>query len=551
MVVQKDTNAPVGYVHCQREGCNTLLIYNGSTSGMLRHKCKENRHSTKNEVSKAARTAVRDKCVSMCAMDLRPFNIVSGEGFINLSQELINTGAKYGQISAKDVLPSSRTVSRHIRDLADQVRDEMIPKVKEAINRDQCAMTCDLWTDNYRKIHYLTITSSYIEECEDKWELRNNVLLTTKFPEVTKTGANILTEIYEQMAELDITPTQLQNVTFVTDQGPNIKKALENHKRCPCIMHCINTVLRHTLNEKFLSDEIPDVFHSIQTARKVVGFMKRSGLVTRLEKSLLPDIETRWNSVYMMLDSFHNQRDQIKNILKDVMKEEKMTFYHGEIMENITNFLKIFKEATDDLEGAKEPTLPFVVPWVFKLLDSCEITADDDEIMRKLKKRTETFINVKLLNELHDRHYLATFLHPSFKELLVLSEDKREEIHENVRKILNTVKVVEVNPLPSPSKKFRKWRSATSNHRDELEKYMSMNTTDDDCKNLLSWWKLHAGSFPKLARLGKEVFCIPASSAASERNFSRAGLIVSEKRSSIDPDRVNDILIIHNNKRAN
>ena len=80
-------------------------------------------------------------------------------------------------------------------------------------------MTCDLWTDNYRKLHYLTITTSYIED----WKLKTNVICTTQFPDVSKTGENILLEIQEQLAELDI--TDLNNITFVTDQGSNKKSS--------------------------------------------------------------------------------------------------------------------------------------------------------------------------------------------------------------------------------------------------------------------------------------------------------------------------------------
>lgn len=107
--------------------------------------------------------------------------------------------------------------------MADHLRQNLKPKIKEAINNKQCAMTCDLWTDSYRKLHYLTVTSSHIEE-NDNWELKNSVLVTARFPDRTKTGANILSEIEELMLELDIYPDELKNVTFVTDQGANIRK---------------------------------------------------------------------------------------------------------------------------------------------------------------------------------------------------------------------------------------------------------------------------------------------------------------------------------------
>ncbi|XP_049790115.1 uncharacterized protein LOC126195531 [Schistocerca nitens] len=286
VVVERDAHLPVGYVQCQNGNCGALLAYKGSTTGMNRHKCKDNRHFSSVAAASVDKISIREKCVLMCATDLRPFNME--------------------QISAQDVLPSPRTVARRIKELADQVSSERIPVLKDAIGKNPCSMTCDPWTDSYRKTYYLTVTSIYIDESTDKWKIKNSVLLTKRFLEVAKTGEHIITEIHEQMAELQITSSELRQVTFDTDQGANIKKGLEAHKRLPCVMHCINTALRHTFNEGFLVDEIPAAYDSILTIRKLVGFMKRSGLVARLDKTLHHDVETRWNSVYMMLDSFHS-----------------------------------------------------------------------------------------------------------------------------------------------------------------------------------------------------------------------------------------------------
>lgn len=97
----------------------------------------------------------------------------------------------------------------------------------------------------------------------------------------------------------------------------------------------------------------------------------------------------------------------------------------------------------------------------------------------------------------------------------------------------------------SPAKKFREWRSSSLIQKDEMEKYFNMDVPSD-CKDLLQWWKTHSTSLPKLSAIAKKVLCIPASSAASERNFSRAGLIVTDRRSHIDPDHVNNLLMIRN-----
>jgi len=52
--------------------------------------------------------------------------------------------------------------------------------------------------------------------------------------------------------------------------------------------------------------------------------------------------------------------------------------------------------------------------------------------------------------------------------------------------------------------------------------------------------------FAQLANLARRVLAIPATSASSERTFSRAGLILTEKRTNLNPQKVNDLLVIHN-----
>jgi len=111
-------------------------------------------------------------------------------------------------------------------------------------------------------------------------------------------------------------------------------------------------------------------------------------------------------------------------------------------------------------------------------------------------------------------------------------------------------------PAQPPAKKSRYGRwdadaatqpSLESTAEDELDFYIKAGKmASDDPYDILPWWKEKASMFPLLARLARMILCIPATSASSERTFSRAGLIVTEKRTRLDPKRVNDLLVIHN-----
>ena len=66
-----------------------------------------------------------------------------------------------------------------------------------------------------------------------------------------------------------------------------------------------------------------------------------------------------------------------------------------------------------------------------------------------------------------------------------------------------------------------------------------------DEKDVLGWWREHSPALPNLAKLSRQVFSIPASSSASERNFSAAGRTLSEQRSRLNPESVDAILFLH------
>ena len=66
--------------------------------------------------------------------------------------------------------------------------------------------------------------------------------------------------------------------------------------------------------------------------------------------------------------------------------------------------------------------------------------------------------------------------------------------------------------------------------------------------NILEWWKCHVNVLPLLSKLAKKVLTVPASSAKSERIFFCWGNFVTAKRSSLGAKKVEDLIVIKENK---
>jgi len=92
----------------------------------------------------------------------------------------------------------------------------------------------------------------------------------------------------------------------------NIKKALEQNTRVNCAAHMLSNILKATFDNKFISGEdgrsetVP-IFKLIQAAKALVGYMKRTGDNNKISKTLIQELEIRWNTSLLMLMSIEEQ----------------------------------------------------------------------------------------------------------------------------------------------------------------------------------------------------------------------------------------------------
>ena len=110
-----------------------------------------------------------------------------------------------------------------------------------------------------------------------------------------------------------------------------------------------------------------------------------------------------------------------------------------------------------------------------------------------------------------------------------------------------------VEETPEPPKKRSSLLVASSSESDEeddsvencVSRYKAEPTIGDDACPL-QWWKQHAGSHSRLARIAKKYLATPATSVPCERLFSLAGHIVQKKRVSLSSEHVNQLVCLSN-----
>ncbi|KAH7960445.1 hypothetical protein HPB49_019937 [Dermacentor silvarum] len=89
------------------------------------------------------------------------FDFVRDGGFLKVADELIAIGAKQGSISARAVIPHPTTVPRRVSEVANELREAVMPEIQSAMKEGHCSMTLDIWTDDYKKVAYITGTAHY------------------------------------------------------------------------------------------------------------------------------------------------------------------------------------------------------------------------------------------------------------------------------------------------------------------------------------------------------------------------------------------------------
>lgn len=324
----------------------------------------------------------------------------------------------------------------------------------------------------------------------------------------------------------------------------------------------------------------PDVQRVKEKVKDIVAFfhhsVKASDRLAQLQKQhnqpvkkLIQDVETRWNSTYYMTERYLEQNGLVTTTLC-LLHKNALCLTDDEItlLQSTVNASEQFEEATKEMSTEKVTYLSKIIPMVKGLqgfLNSCVDT--DNQIGRQLIRQMERRFSV-----IQGDFFLgaSTFLDPRFKRVPFGDISNSKSTEERLVSLMKSEEEAEPSTSQKPTKplnimpqerkknfwsdfdnKIMEQMSHTSSQPNagpyiEMRRYLEephIHREDDP----LAWWKEHATLFPKLQSLAKRFLCIPASSVPSERLFSKAGELISHRRSSLKEKNVNMILFLNKN----
>lgn len=90
-----------------------------------------------------------------------------------------------------------------------------------------------------------------------------------------------------------------------------------------------------------------------------------------------------------------------------------------------------------------------------------------------------------------------------------------------------------------------KYNPRTATLSQELTEYKSDKTFDSKTNDSLAFWRTHQENYPILSQVARRLFSYQATSVPSERLFSSAGYCIWDRRTSLNPDKIDMMMVIN------
>lgn len=112
---------------------------------------------------------------------------------------------------------------------------------------------------------------------------------------------------------------------------------------------------------------------------------------------LVQDVDTRWNSMYMMLKRFITLRKPLSLILCEKDMPENLSNEEWKFAETLTNILEPMKDVTELMCGETYPTLSHYIPMYIGLINIYSTYETEDNIITEMCQHVTSELQVILL----------------------------------------------------------------------------------------------------------------------------------------------------------
>ncbi|KAE8751356.1 hypothetical protein FOCC_FOCC001927 [Frankliniella occidentalis] len=502
----------------------------------------------------------------------------------------LRTGEKKGfQAFAKKAVPLWKPPGRNkTTNMMEKKYESLSALVKDALSKvPAVCLTADCWTESHNTTSFLGVTAHFPIDTE----LECAVLGVRSLQEAH--DSQYLSGQFEKVLEewgLETSRVSL----VITDNAANIvdsvRRVFGADKHLGCFDHTLNLIPKAALGFKIVDKkQVPHVAGAselVAKVKKIVTFSHRSynfkneltkiqigkGKTQGTALSLLQDVPTRWGSTYLMLERFLEMREVIAvAALKFPSDVTMLTAAELATLEILMSILAPFHFVTKEMSADKTTTASKVIPLVFiirKELEKMTIPRSDDLATRFYKfvcaEFDRRFDKIEQVMPLA----IATLVDPRFQrsyfqDITGVARARghiEEMMKKHIRESANAAEAELSARVPIRTEPREGEASSTGprslwDEHDERVARDFVNLTTDDIggkartelraflerapsprtANPLEVWEGIRHEYPNLYKIARVFLSLVATSVPSERMFSDAGNIVTDKTNRLTP----------------
>jgi len=500
--------------------------------------------------------------MDLIIVDMLPYSVVEGTAFKRLNFFDPAGPRRYKPKSEKyyrtTLMPSTyEAVVQHMKKLL--------------LEAEWVSFTTDVWTNPTNTCSLLSFTGHFVHQ-----SMRRKVILSVMELEADHTGEYLASKLKDA-----INMWNLQDKVHlgVRDNGANIVCAMRLAEIADigCVSHTLQLVIHDAL---FTQTSVEAVIkksrrivthfkHSEQACRKLEDCQKSCGTPSH---KLLQDVETRWNSSYIMLERLIEQKRAVDLFSVEQGGISTLSASEWELAERIVHILQPFYAATLEL-SSDDSCISIIVPLTVMLLGKLQSTSDDHGLLQ-LKAALRDCMNRRFAHVKQQPHIIAaTLLDPRFKDAYFTAEEKAAAKTEIV-KFLRSVQRGDYvggasDDQPSTSSQAYEMPTAGNSSmmslweaHDNLQLQQTSPTDENETiplyeQELTSYLKetrlprstdvyafWHCSQYASLTPAARKYLSAPPTSVASEQLFSAAGQLDADRRTNLHGHNAEKLLFL-------
>ncbi|PLW57257.1 hypothetical protein PCANC_02428 [Puccinia coronata f. sp. avenae] len=295
------------------------------------------------------------------------------------------------------------------------------------------------------------------------------------------------------------------------------------------------------------------------------------------DKILILDVKTRWNSTFLMLQ----RASELKHVCTTYCGSQpeaskySLTKAKWEKVEQMIEFLEPLHKVTNILCGSQYPTLSMSLPIYISLVkniyqvrsqyDLAQLIPAADEMIKKITKylilalekpapicamildpriklcyfkKNESFLSAHSISKLTAKDALTTF-----KLEAKRFDQSPSRMNPTSSQGTSGRKTKKAKPMSAIESDVWGESTVANDLNDKIRQYIA-EVKEPSHTNILYYWANHTKVYPSLSEMAKCFLAIPATSAPSERVFSKSKTIFGSQRHSLSSSSVEHLLCV-------